>query len=132
MPAKSIRLLLTVLIFLVSMALGGCRAAEKNKQEPQLSPENQAKSRLGVKYTVDYNVSKTYALYQQQRENDHSGRKFKYIVVRLKDNKITHEGSFSMGYVKWLDDKSIEVLNSSIRNDSGGEKKIITVNSNQP
>jgi hypothetical protein len=105
-----------------------CRAAEKNPQQKNTLPEALIKSSLGEKYTVTYNAAKTYALCQQSREGDHLRRKFRYIVVRLSDNAIVNEGSFQMGYVKWHDEASIEVLNSSsVRDDRSAEKKIIKI-----
>jgi hypothetical protein len=130
MPQNQKRISITVCMLLVSIALGGCKAGEKSKQE-QVGFENLLKSELGAKYNVSHNVTRTYALCQQEREGDHSRRKFKYIVIRLKDNKVIHRGSYSMGHVKWYDDQSIEVVNSSLREGDSDEKKIIRIHTDQ-
>lgn len=92
--------------------------------------EDVVSARLGKKYELAYNASKTYALCQQQRGADHPQRNFNYVVIRLADREIVLEGSFRLGYVKWKDDTSIEVFNSSIR-DEQGEKKIISIDTHQ-
>jgi hypothetical protein len=78
----------------------------------QLSNEDQVKSILGSTYTVSFNDSKKFALYQQARVNDHVNRSFKYVVLRISDNKIVKQGSFRNGYVKWINDTSIEIASA--------------------
>jgi hypothetical protein len=129
MPKRLSRISFTVLVFSVFMVLVNCRAADKNLQENTKLPEAQIHSRLGKKYTTDYNTSGRYALCRQLREADHSLRKVKYVVVRLSDQSIVLEGSFQGGHVKWFDEKSIEVIDSSVRKE--GEKKIIAIPLNQ-
>lgn len=129
MPEKLRRISLTLCVLSVFIVLLNCKAAQKNDQEPSVAFENLVKSKVGAKYKADYNVSKTHALCQQERTGDHIGRNIKYIVVRLSDNKVIIEGSYSMGHVKWFDNNSIEVLSSSIQGtESAGEKKIIKLN----
>jgi hypothetical protein len=123
---------LTLLIFFVSIALLNCNAAAKNAQNKKTF-ESVVRSKLGEKYKVEYNVTKTYALCMQQSEMDHNSRIFNYVVLRISDNVIINEGVFQRGYVKWHDDKSIEVLSSSsVRDDdASGRKKIIKIKSDQ-
>jgi hypothetical protein len=129
MPEKLRRISLTLCALSVFIVLLNCKAAQKNDQKPSVAFENLVKSKVGAKYKVDYNVSKTYALCQQERAEDHIRRNIKYIVVRLSDNKVINEGFYSMGYVKWFDNNSIEVLSSSIQGtERAGEKKIIKLN----
>jgi hypothetical protein len=129
MPEKLLRLTPTLLLLFVFIPLVNCKShgtpvPQKKKLEDVVS------DRLGKKYELAYNASKTYALCQQQREADHPQRNFNYVVVRLADQQIVHEGSFRLGHVKWRDDTSIEVFNSSIR-DEQGEKKIISIDIDQ-
>jgi hypothetical protein len=134
MPKKPLRILLTPFVLFVSMTLVQCRASEKNRQDPKAAFESVVKKKLGERYTVSYNTSRTYALCQQSREADHMQRTFNYVVVHLATNKVVHEGSFSMGSVQWHDEKSIEVLdNSSSGRDDGktNEKKVINIESDQ-
>ena len=52
------------------------------------------------------------------------------MVVRISDNAIVHKGIFSLGYVKWLNNDSIEVFSGSkAAKEESGTKKIINVNS---
>lgn len=85
---------------------------------------------LGAENIIELNGSKTFALCQQKREADHFRRKFRYMVVRISDNAIVHKGIFSLGYVKWLNNDSIEVFSGSkAAKEESGTKKIINVNS---
>jgi hypothetical protein len=129
MPEKLLRLTPTLLLLSVFIPLVNCKSqGTPVVQEKKL--EDVARERLGKKYELAYNASKTYALCRQQREADHPQRNFNYVVIRLADQQIVQEGSFRLGHVKWKDDTSIEVLNSSIR-DEQGEKKIIRIDTDQ-
>ena len=132
MPEKIIRLSLTLCLLCVFTFLLSCKASDKPQRQTGTPLDELIKSRLGPKYELDHNVSKTHVLCRQQREGDHSRRIFKYIVVRLSDSKVLQEGSYN-GHAKWNDDKSIEVLNVSSKkaSDSYVEKTIINVISPQ-
>ena len=52
-------------------------------------------------------------------------RTFKFIVVKISEKEIVSEGSFKNGYVKWVDDKSIEV--ASAGEDEKLDKRVIVV-----
>jgi hypothetical protein len=126
MREKTNRFSFTVFAILVSITLLHCRADNLHQEKPAAL----LKSRLGEKYSASYNETKTYGLYQQQREGDHPKRKLKYVVVRLSDQSIVKEGSFQMGYVRWRDKDAIEVVSSSGARDDQAEKKIITIDKN--
>jgi hypothetical protein len=113
-------------------ALPGCSATE-NSGKPEAAFERTVKKQLGTQYVVSYNTTKTHALCQQTRSEDHSQRNFRYIVIKLSNNKVIHEGLFRMGYVRWVNDQSIEVLNSSVsrKDEKANDKKIININSDQ-
>lgn len=134
MPARLIRHSLTLFTLSGSiLLLLNCRATENNSGGAN-ALNSTVKAKLKEPYEISYNKSQTYALCQQARTADHMERRFNFIVVRLSDNKIIVEGSFRMGYVQWIDDDSIEVLNSSspaVRDDEKGEKKIIDIHSSQ-
>lgn len=130
MLKKQTYIAFTLFLFCVSMTLASCRGADKALQE-KISFDSIVGEKLGKKYDVSYNASKSYALCQQQREGDHSQRSFKYLVVRLADNKVIREGSFKMGHVKWRDDISIEVITSSSVKDDQGKREIISIKSEQ-
>jgi hypothetical protein len=131
MPGKSHPLGITLFLWIVSIALPGCRASEKKTKE---HPDFDAlvKQKLGQQYVVSYNTSKTHALCQQAREGDQLLRNFKYMVVKLQENKIVFEGSFRMGHALWIDDRLIEILSASVNGDeTSAEKKIINIDSGQ-
>jgi hypothetical protein len=115
---------------LVSIALSNCSAAKKINDDKN-GFDSLVRARLGEKFTVTYNDNKTYALCQQKRSDDHLRRSFKYIVVRTKDNTVVHEGNFSMGYVQWHDENSIEVFQAASSANDSGDKKIVQINSAQ-
>jgi hypothetical protein len=133
MPEKQVRSSFTLMLLPVCMILVNCRVAEKNTQDKKAKFEALVKSELGHAYQVSNNTLQTYALCQQERAGDHLRRNFRYIVVRLSDNKIVHKGSFRMGYVQWHDENSIEVSGASSARDNGdsGEKTIIPIRSGQ-
>jgi hypothetical protein len=84
-----------------------------------------AQSRLGSHYTITYNASKAYAICEQTPSGDHINRKFKFIVVETSSNTIVKEGSFRNGYVKWIDEHSIEVSSSGL--DEKQDRQVINV-----
>jgi hypothetical protein len=131
MPEKRIHhVALISFAFCVFITFVNCKGADKILQD-KASIDSMVSKKLGKKYDLSYNGSKTYALCQQQREGDHQQRSFKYIVVRLSDNYVVREGSFRMGYVKWQGDQSIEVSSSVSVRDEQGQKQIINIHSNQ-
>lgn len=120
--------LFTIMFLLVSMALVSCRGtAGRADQKQELS--RVAGKTLGPENVCEANASGTFALCQQKPGADHSRRQYRFAVVRLSDMAIVHEGTFGMGYVKWLDDASIELYSGSpsIREEDGA-RKIIHVN----
>lgn len=121
MPNRALSCLPTPLLFAMALFIG-CASRGATKQ----SLEAKIKSKLGTGYTVSYNEPKTYALYQQSRVNDHANRSFKYLVVNLSDSKIISEGSFRNGYVKWIDNNSIEI--GSATKGELVQKRVIKVN----
>ena len=119
----------TIVLFLVSITLWSCRSIEKNTDQPK-ELVSLVKRTLGAENVIEINGIKTHALCQQKREADHLRRKIRYMVVRIADNAIVHEGIFSMGYVKWLNNESVEVYSgSNAGKEENSTKKIINVNS---
>jgi hypothetical protein len=130
MPSKIVSLAFTVLLLFVSIAFEQCRAGSQ-KQGENSSLDATIKSRIGNDFVIDFNKSKSYALCYQKAGDDHSQRTFQFIVVRLSDNRIVNEGTFRMGYVKWVDEGTIEVLNTPRVNSEGTISKTkITGNEN--
>ena len=109
MPEKPATPLLTHLLLFVFILFSGCKASG-NRELSNDSFDSVVKSKLGPDYLIEHNSNHRLALCQQKRsDNDHMRRTFKFAVVQLNDNKILHEGSFALGYVKWIDVNTIEV-----------------------
>jgi hypothetical protein len=118
---------LTLLLGIVSIMLYGCSARSAVQRKDLNSV---AESYLGKNYKVEYNASQTLALCQQIPAGDHVGRKYKYIVIRSTDNHVVRSETFRSGYVKWLDDHSLEVYSANETSSDSGptDKKILKVN----
>lgn len=125
-------MLFTLLILGTLVIFPAC-SATKHYRDTQTDFETTVKRKLGAQYAVSYNTAKTHALCQQMRSGDHSQRSFRYLVIELSNNKVMREGSFRMGYVRWVNDQSIEVSNSSVgrKNEKANNKEIININSDQ-
>ncbi len=119
----------TIILILIFITAGSCRSAQ-NKPDQDKNFASLVRQTIGAENEVVLNTSETYALCQQKRHADHFRRKIKYIIVRLSDNTIVREGTFSGGYVKWYNHDSIEVFSSSPSGkEESSTKKIIHVNS---
>lgn len=115
------------ILILILISVPGCSS---NARITQRDLDSVVKTKLGSAYAISYNESKLFVLCQQTGSTgDHAQRTFKFIVVKVSDNTIKNEGSFRNGYVKWVDDKSIEV--SSAGMDEKSQTKIITINDQQ-
>jgi hypothetical protein len=93
--------------------------------------ENVVVAKLGKNIATEENETKTHVLYVQKAQGDHPTRIYKYVVERKSDKKIVLEGSFQMGYVKWITNSSIEVLSlpSLTEQDESKYKKVFSVKS---
>ena len=89
-----------------------------------------ANEAVGSENTIEFNNSKTFALCREKPGASHARKQYHFVVIRLEDITILHKGTFSMGYVKWLDNDSIEVFSGSPSlKDEDSSQKIIHVNS---
>lgn len=100
---------ITLLISTVFMLSSGCQAERHQAKTKIISI---ADHNLGKSNMIEYNSSKTFALCIQTTTDSHVARKYKFIVIKVSDGTIVYRGSFSLGYVKWLNDNSLEILNS--------------------
>jgi hypothetical protein len=67
-------------------------------------------AKMGSGYQEKLSPAKTYSLVHANDTGKHSGD-FKYAVIRLSGNEVVLEGRYNRGgYVRWLNDKMIEVL----------------------
>jgi hypothetical protein len=116
-------------IFLTLMVLlFNCKAADSQSKDKTLQTE--LKSKLGSDVVVENSVNGTFALYKQA-PGGHAARVYKYAVVRVADKSIVSEGTFKMGYVKWEDDTTLELVTNE-SNDRSAEptKKFINLTNN--
>ncbi len=99
----------------------------------QSKQENVIFSKLGRNLSTIENESKTHILYYQNQEGDQAARQYKYAVVTKSKNTIVLEGSFKLGYVKWISDNSIEVLSlpSLSVQDEASHKKVFFIKTEQ-
>ena len=110
----------------------GCSPTGQTQYSTHQDLRTIAAEKLGKDFAGDYNPDKTYIIFKQIRQGDHSQRLIKYIVVKIADHSVVNEGSYQMGYVKWLNNTDIEVMSSEDpARDDQVSKKIISVKSNQ-
>jgi hypothetical protein len=68
-------------------------------------------SKVGDNYETVPNQRKSYALVQSKDSID-TAASVKYAVIRISDNEVVLDGKYNRGgYVKWKDDKTVEVVN---------------------
>ncbi|MFZ6013029.1 MAG: hypothetical protein ACOYXT_21985 [Bacteroidota bacterium] len=119
-------------IFLFIIVLLSCSPASKSQYSGHRDLQTIAEEKLGKNFNAEYNAEKTYLLCKENRQGDHANRLFKFIVIKIADHSIVHEGTYKMGYVKWLDNESLEVATSNDpARDDQVSKKIINVTSEQ-
>jgi hypothetical protein len=94
----------TLRFFLFVMLFVYC--ASPQSRSPEKQREKLVKATLGSEFTAEYNRSRTFVLYKQKQDPAHIGESLKYLVLKDDSNEVVQEG-----YVKWVDDTTIEVLN---------------------
>lgn len=117
------------------MLLTNCKSSHTKKEISDGSI--QIKTQLGEDVTTAYNASKSYALLQQIQDPKNIGsKKIHFIVMRVRDSVVVHEGSYMHGYVKWVDDNSLEKLSlpGKVKQDQDMSvyKKIIRIDQATP
>jgi hypothetical protein len=113
---------IVVLSFLFS-----CASQPKVKKQPV--NENLVAFKLGTNTSSQENENHTHILYTQKPDGDNAARIYKYAVVSKSDNKIVLDGSYKLGYVKWISNFQIEVLSlpSLTEQDEAKFKKVFSV-----
>ena len=119
-------------IFCLLIVLLSCSPASTSQYSGHRDLQAIAEEKLGKNFSAEYNAEKTYILCKENRQGDQANRLFKFIVIKIADHSIVHEGTYKMGYVKWLDNDSLEVATSNDpARDDNVSKKIISVKSEQ-
>jgi cystathionine beta-lyase family protein involved in aluminum resistance len=85
---------------------------------------------LGNRNTQVFNNSKSYLLAYREKELTETFTS--YIIIETKTGEVTKKGTFVPGYIKWVDDHSLELLSAPGIIPQGRSlsdyKKIITLN----
>lgn len=128
---RSVTLAFLITYIIASILILGCKtSAQSNSHQNDL--ETFVSQKLQGESEIKYNATKTFALCYEKRQGDHIKRVFRYFIVKIADNRIIEEGSFSSGYVKWISNDTIEVVSgSSLSNVEEPTKKIIRLESKQ-
>jgi hypothetical protein len=102
---------------------------KRDVQSRQADFQTLVTSKLGPFYTVTYNSAQSHALCEPKTKEDHARRKHTFIVVRLVDNAVIKEGTYTLGYVKWISDTTLEVYSEPMHGRES--KKMISINSTE-
>jgi hypothetical protein len=107
---KSIEITLG-LVVAVTFFLVQCQP--KNLSRPTTSSKTtEALSRLGNGYRTSFNSSHTYVILTEKEDVATIGKNIYFVVMWIADSVVVYEGSYHRGYVKWVDEKSIEKMNA--------------------
>jgi hypothetical protein len=85
----------------------------KTKQHAQTAnnPLSIAQQKLGNRVDSFPNSSGRYILYVQQQDIKYPTKIIGAIVIETNTGKVLTEESFSPGYIRWIDESSLELLN---------------------
>jgi hypothetical protein len=120
------------LIGFVSVAtlMCGCKTTVQNKQ-PTEDAKTIAIRKLGSSIESFRSPDGHYELFVQQPDDSPMKQALKFLVIQINTNMVVMEKSFMPGYVKWMGDSSLELLDMPgiIRGDEDltDYKKIIDV-----
>jgi len=110
MDRTTAHVIVTLSLSLLIM-LANCKTSGAKKQISEGSIQKQIQLRLGDDVITEYNPSKSYALLRQLQDPKKIGTKsIHFMVIRLGDSVVVHEDSYLYGYVKWVDDSTLEKL----------------------
>ncbi|MCI0751177.1 MAG: hypothetical protein L0Y35_05010 [Flammeovirgaceae bacterium] len=97
---------LRILFFLLlTQVFSVCKSSEKQDTNTY---EEIAKGELGEEVHFEFNQAKSYVLCTQKTE---ASSILKYLVIRLNDYHILKRGSYNPGYIKWINNSELELLN---------------------
>jgi len=120
------------LIGFVSVAtlMCGCKTTAPNQQQTE-DAKTIAISKLGSSIESFRSPDGHFELFVQQPNDSPMKQPLKFLVIQINTNKVVMENSFMPGYVKWLGDSALELLDvpGIIRGDEDltDYKKIIDV-----
>lgn len=106
-PAK--KLLLLIGFVSVTIFLCCCKTTVQN--QPQSGDAKAiAISKLGSSIESFKSPDGHYELFVQQPNDSPMKQALKFLVIQINNNKVVMEKSFMPGYVKWMGDSTLEVL----------------------
>jgi len=99
------------LIGFVSTAffMSGCKPMLQNQQQTE-DPKTIAISKLGTSIESFKSPDGRYELFIQQQNDSTQKQAIKFLVIQINTNKVVMEKKFMPGYVRWVGDSSLEVL----------------------
>ena len=72
---------------------------------------NVAESQLGKPCEFFYNAERTHVLSYSSQSNQ-MAKRTKFLVIRVDNGEVVESGSFRPGYIKWIDNKTLELLDA--------------------
>ncbi len=122
------------LVYVLLLSLLACKANPQTSTIGKM--EKVANDKLGDNLERQPNSSNTYLLFSQKPNPQTPTRVIKAIVVEAATNKIVAEEAFVPGYIKWISDTSLELLNVPgmlrANEDLSDHKKIINLPTLKP
>ncbi|MDH4090960.1 MAG: hypothetical protein OEV74_10545 [Cyclobacteriaceae bacterium] len=104
----SYRLIITLSVF-GPFTLTTC-GSSNFAQAPHSSIKQQIQSQVGENFVTKYNASGSYALITPKQAPENIETNMHFLVLRLADSAVVKDGSYLRGYVKWVDDETLEKL----------------------
>jgi len=130
MLLSSIKFLQLIGFVSVATLMCGCKTTVQNHQQTE-DAKTIAISKLGSSIESFKSPDGHYELFVQQPNDSPMKQPLKFLVIHINTNKVVMEKSFMPGYVKWMGDSSLELLDvpGIIRGDEDltDYKKIIDV-----
>jgi hypothetical protein len=121
------------LLFIISIQLMNCKLTKPVTYAPSESAPKIVIDRLGKNIESYPNSSGKFILFVQKPDPNHPTHVIKAIVIDGSNNKLIAEEAFIPGYIKWVSEYSLELLNipGMIRanDDLSSYKKIIDLKS---
>lgn len=100
--------------------LASCSVAKKTQAVAESTAYiNVAKEKLGDNVKFDFNEDRSYVLCQSEILPRAREKSFRFLVYKMKDEKVVMEQNVSAGFVQWLSAMEIEVFTTPgvMRND---------------
>ena len=113
-------------LFFLLIIIIGCKATNPNQDDALAAAEDF----LGDSYTTEENESKTFVIYTQSKDIGTNYPQVRYLIYDRTNNQVVEKGSIKQGYVKWISDTQIEIMDLAglAQNDNNNKRIITTTN----